>query len=149
MQAMPNGAAWSTHAMDANLGMAEINEQSSSPADLDAAKAAYASIMVSPLAGPENQAKALLGYGRILEKEGASVKASTGQEATETAVHYYEQVNLFYSTATPEESAEGLYLAAQAYAKAGDTANAAKDYAALRGTYTKTAPDWIAKAPSP
>jgi tetratricopeptide (TPR) repeat protein len=148
MQAMPNGAAWSTHAMDANLGMAEINEQSSVPADLEAAKAAYASIMVSPVAGPENQAKALLGYGRILEKEGASVKAAAGQEATETAVHYYEQVNLFYSTATPQESAQGLYLAGQAYTKAGDTANAAKDYGILRSTYAKLAPDWVAKAPA-
>jgi tetratricopeptide (TPR) repeat protein len=148
MQEMPGGAAWSPHAMDANLGMAEINEQSSSAVDLAAAKAAYASIMVSPIAGAENQAKALLGYGRILEKEGAAVKSLAGQSPTEFAVHYYEQVNLFYGPATPELSAQGLYLAGQAYAKAGDTVNAAKDYATLRSTYSKTAPDWVAKAPA-
>lgn len=148
MQAMPNGAAWSTHVIDMNLGMAEINEKSDAPADLAAAKAAYASIMVSPLAGAENQAKALLGYGSILEKQGNAVKPAAGQAATEVAVHYYEQVNLFYSTATPELSAEGLYLAAQAYAKAGDTANATKDYAVLRKTYAKAAPDWVAKIPA-
>jgi tetratricopeptide (TPR) repeat protein len=148
MQEMPGGAAWSPHAMDANLGMAEINEQSSSPVDLAAAKAAYASIMVSPIAGAENQAKALLGYGRILDKEGASVKPLAGQVPTEFAVHYYEQVNLFYGPATPELSAQGLYLAAQAYAKAGDAANAAKDYATLRSTYEKTAPDWVGKIPA-
>ena len=148
MQALPGGAAWSPHAMDANLGMAEINQQSSSPTDMAAAKAAYASIMVSPLAGAENQARALLGYGAILEKEGAAVKPAAGQNATEFAVHYYEQVNLFYGPATPELSAEGLYLAGQAYAKAGDAASAAKDYATLRDTYAKTAPDWVAKAPA-
>ena len=148
MQEMPGGAAWSPHAMDANLGMAELNEQSSSPVDLAAAKAAYASIMVAPLAGPENQAKALLGYGRILDKEGASVKSLAGQSPTEFAVHYYEQVNLFYGPATPELSAQGLYLAGQAYAKAGDATNAAKDYATLRSTYSKTAPDWVAKIPA-
>jgi len=148
MQNMPGGGRWNSHAMDADLGMAEINEQSTSPADLDAAKAAYASIMVSPLAGAANQAKALLGYGRILEKQGQAVKAAAGQGPTEFATHYYEQVNLFYSTATPELSAEGLYLAAQAYTKAGDTASAAKDYTILRSTYAKTAPDWVAKAPA-
>ena len=148
MQEMPGGAAWSPHAMDANLGMAQINQESSSPADLAAAKAAYASIMVSPQAGPENQAKALLGYGQILEKEGALVKPLPGTGTTEFAVHYYEQVNLFYGAATPELSAEGLYLAAQAYTKAGDAASAAKDYATLRSTYGKTAPDWVAKAPA-
>jgi tetratricopeptide (TPR) repeat protein len=148
MQGLPGGAAWSTHSMDANIGMAEIDEQSSSPADQAAAKQAYADIMVAPLAGPENQAKALLGYGRILEKEGATVKAAPGQSPTECAVHYYEQVNLFYGSATPELSAEGLYLAAQAYAKAGDTARAAAEYATLRSSYAKTAPDWVAKIPA-
>jgi tetratricopeptide (TPR) repeat protein len=147
MLTMPNGVAWSKHAMDAKIGMAEINEQSSSPGDQASALAAYGEVMSQPTAGAENQARALLGYGRILEKQGHPVKAA-GQADNEYATHYYEQVNLFFSTATPELSAEGLYLAGQAYAKAGDTADATKAYATLRGTYAKTAPDWVAKAPA-
>jgi tetratricopeptide (TPR) repeat protein len=146
MLSLPNGAAWSAHATDAQLGMAEINEQSTSPDDLAAAKNAYADIMRSPLAGALNQAKSMLGYGRLLEKAGAAVKTATQQDI-EYATHYYEQVDLFYGPATPELSAQGLYLAGTAYAKAGDAADAKKDFDKLRTTYATTAPDWVAKAP--
>jgi outer membrane protein assembly factor BamD (BamD/ComL family) len=144
---LPNGAAWSAHATDAQLGMAEINEQSSSPDDIAAAKNAYADIMRSPVAGAPNQANAMLGYGRLLEKAGAAVKTPT-QADIEYATHYYEQVDLFYGPALPELSAQGLYLAGQAYLKAGDAADAKKDFDKLRATYPTTAPDWVQKAPA-
>ena len=147
MFALPSGAAWSSHYTDAQLGMAEINEQSTAQVDLDAAKAAYSDIMRSPTAGAENQAKAMLGYGRILEKAGAAVKTPTQQDI-EYATHYYEQVDLFYGPAEPELSAQGLYLAGQAYTKAGDAADAKKDFDKLRSAYATTAPDWVAKAPA-
>jgi tetratricopeptide (TPR) repeat protein len=148
MQSLSNGAAWSDHALDADIGMAQINEQSSAPADLASAKDAYSSIMRSAQAGARLQAEAMLGYGRILEKSGAAVK-KPNQTDIEFATHYYEQVNLFYGPATPELSAEGLYLAGQAYAKANDTADATKSFDTLRKVYSKTAPDWVAKAPTP
>jgi len=88
----------------------------------------------------------MLGYGRLLEKAGAAVKTPT-QTDIEYATHYYEQVDLFYGPATPELSAQGLYLAGTAYAKAGDAADAKKDFDKLRATYATTAPDWVAKAP--
>jgi outer membrane protein assembly factor BamD (BamD/ComL family) len=141
------GAAWSSHATDAQLGMAEINEQSSAPEDNAAAKNAYADLMRSPTAGAINQAKAMLGYGRILEKSGAAVKTPT-QTDIEYATHYYEQVDLFYGPATPELSAQGLYLAGEAYLKANDAADAKKDFDKLRSTYATTASDWVAKAPT-
>jgi outer membrane protein assembly factor BamD (BamD/ComL family) len=144
MLSLPGGAAWSTHANDAQLAMAEINEQSTSPDDLAAAKAAYSSIMVSPVAGAANQAAAMLGYGRLLEKAGHAVKAA-GQADIEFATHYYEQVDLFYGPALPDLSAEGLYLAGQAYAKAGDTADATRVNAKLKATYPTTS--WAAKVP--
>jgi tetratricopeptide (TPR) repeat protein len=147
MQSLPNGAAWSDHALDATVGMAQINEQSSDPTALAAAKEAYAGIMRSPQAGALLQAQAMLGYGRVLEKSGSAVK-KPGETDIEYATHYYEQVNLFYGPATPELSAEGLFLAGQAYAKAGDTADAAKSYDTLRKTYATTAPDWVAKIPA-
>jgi tetratricopeptide (TPR) repeat protein len=147
MLGLPGGAAWSPHATDAQLGMAEINEQSSSPDDVAAAKQAYADIMRSPLAGPTNQVKSMLGYGRILEKAGAAVK-KPNQTDIEYATHYYEQPDLFYGPATPELSAQGLYLAGEAYLKAGDAADAKKDFDKLRSTYATTAPDWVAKAPA-
>jgi len=145
MLSLPGGAAWSAHASDAQLAMAEINEQSSSPEDLDAAKAAYASIMVSPLAPPASQAAAMLGYGRLLEKAGHAVKAAN-QTDIEYATHYYEQVDLFYGLALPELSAQGLYLADQAYTKAGDPTDAARVSAKLKSTYPTTS--WAAKIPS-
>ena len=147
MQTLPNGAAWSDHAMDANLGMAEINEQSSDPADQNAAKLSYATIMSSPTAGALLQAQAMIGYGNILAKSGHAVKAANQQDI-EYATHYYEQVDLFYGPATPELSAEALYLAGTTYAKAGDAANAKKNFDKLRTDYAKTAPDWVAKAPA-
>jgi outer membrane protein assembly factor BamD (BamD/ComL family) len=150
MQGLANGAAWSPHALDAELGMAQINEQSGGPYDLNAAKEAFGTIMRSPQAGARLQAEAMLGYGRILEKSGASVK-KPNQADIEYAAHYYEQVNLFYGPATPELSAEGLYLAGKAYARAGgavNTAYAAKLFDTLRTAYAKTAPDWVAKAPT-
>ena len=94
MLSLPNGAGWSKHAGDAQLGMAEVNEQSSAPVDQAAALEAYSDIMRSPTAGAQNQAKAMLGYGRLLEKAGHAVKAP-GQADTEFATNYYEQVNLF------------------------------------------------------
>jgi hypothetical protein len=91
----------------------------------------------------------MLGYGRILDKQGAPVQtpALLAQQSIEFATHYYEQVDLFYGPAAPEQSAEGLYLAGTAYAKAGDAADAKKDFDKLRATYATTAPDWVAKAP--
>jgi tetratricopeptide (TPR) repeat protein len=150
MQSLPNGAARSPHALESELGMAQINEQSKDPADLAAAKDAYGTIMRSPLSGARMQAEAMLGYGGILEKTGHPVKTAS-QTDIEFATHYYEQVNLFYGNApgTSELSAEGLYLAGQAYTKAGDAADAKKSFDLLRATYSKTAPDWVAKAPAP
>jgi tetratricopeptide (TPR) repeat protein len=147
MQALSGGAAWSEHATEAQLDMAQIDEKAGNADDLNKAKAVYATIMQSQQAGARLQAESMLGFGRILEKTGHAVKAA-GQADIDYATHYYEQVNLFYGPAAPALSAEGLYRAAQAYAKAGDTVDAAKDYATLRETYATTAPDWVAKIPA-
>jgi hypothetical protein len=101
--------------------------------------------MKSMRAGPVIVTKSLLGYGRMLEKEGFALKPAP-QGPNEYAVHYYQQPNLMFFTATPEQSAEGLYLAGQVFDKAGDKATAKKMYDALITTYKDTAPDWVAKA---
>jgi hypothetical protein len=101
--------------------------------------------MKSMQAGAAIQTKALVGYGRILDKQGNGLKPEP-QGPNEFAVHYYLQPNLMFFTATPEQSAEGLYLAGQVYDKAGDKANAKKQYDTLIATYKTTAPDWVAKA---
>ena len=61
-------------------------------------------------------------------------------------VHYYQEPNTLFGPAVPELSAEGLFDAGQAYAKAGDKANAKKQYDDLLKAYATTAPDWAAKA---
>jgi tetratricopeptide (TPR) repeat protein len=146
MKGLPGGSGWSRHINDANFGIALADEESSNPADEEAAKAIYGQLMTSMAAGAILQAKSLLGFGRILEKEGFALKPASPQAPNEYAVHYYLQVSLFYSTGTPEQSAEGLYRAGQVYDKAGDKANAKKQYDALIGTYSALAPDWVAKA---
>ncbi len=145
MEGLRNGAAWSKHLNDANFGIAMADENSANTADVDKAKAIYGQLMISIQAGALIQAKSLLGYGRILEKEGFALKPAP-QGPNEYAVHYYLQSSRFYSTATPEQSAEGLYYAGQVYDKAGDKASAKKQYDVILSTYKDLAPDWAAKA---
>jgi tetratricopeptide (TPR) repeat protein len=148
LKALPGGAVWFKHINDVTYDLAYIQEQSGTPADLDAAKFAYAQLMKSIGAGAVVQTKSLLGYGRILEKEGYTLASHPDPKAgsIEYAIHYYQQPNLMFFTATPEQSAEGLYLAGQAFDKAGDKANAKKQYDIIISAYKTTAPDWVAKA---
>ena len=145
MFSLPGGAAWSKHLSDAQFGLAYAEEQSGTPTDIAAAKQTYSQLMKSVAAGPIVQTKSLLGYGRILDKAGNGLKPEP-QGPNEFAVHYFLQPNLFFQTATPEQSAEGLYLAGQVYDKAGDKANAKKQYDQILTTYKTLAPDWAAKA---
>ena len=145
MTSVPGGAGWNDHINDANYGIALADEQSTNPADWETAKKIYGQLMKSMQAGAVLQTKALVGYGRILEKQGNALKPAP-QGPNEFAVHYYQQPNLMFFTATPEQSAEGLYLAGQAYDKAGDKANAKKQYDLLIATYKTLAPDWVDKA---
>ncbi len=142
---LPNGAVWFKHINEVNFDLAFIQEQSGTPADLAAAKAAYGQLMKLMAAGPVIVTKSLLGYGRILEKQGNAIKPEAAGP-NESGIHYYLQPSLMFFTATPEQSAEGLYLAGQAYDKAGDKANAKKQYDAIIATYKTLAPDWAAKA---
>jgi tetratricopeptide (TPR) repeat protein len=145
MEKLPGGAAWSLHLNDANFGIAAVDEKSTAPADWETAKNIYGQLMKSMQAGAALQTKALVGYGRILEKQGFTLKPAP-QGPNEYAVHYYQQPNLMFFTATPEQSAEGLYLAGQVYDKSGDKANAKKQYDTILSTYKDLAPDWAAKA---
>jgi tetratricopeptide (TPR) repeat protein len=145
LKALPGGGLWHPHILDANYGIALADEQSSDPADLDSARQTYAQLMQAQQGGVTLQAKAMLGYGRILEKSGNAINPLPSGP-NEYAVHYYQEPNLLYGPAVPEQSAEGLYDAGQAYEKAGDKANAKKQYDTLLKTYGTTAPDWAAKA---
>jgi len=143
MKALPGGAAWHPHIQEADYGLALAAELAGDPNGL--AKQTYAKLMQSTPAGIQLQAKAMLGYGHLLDKAGYGVKPAD-PKTIEFAVHYYQQIDLLYSTAVPELSAEGLYDAGQAFEKAGDKANAKAQYAKILATYATTAPDWAAKA---
>ncbi len=145
MKALPNGSSWNSHIQDAEYGIALADENSSNPTEVASAKETYGQLMQSMSAGVALQAKATLGYGRMLEKEGHGVTPGTAG-AGETAVRYYQQVNTLFSTAVPAQSAEGLYDAGQAYEKANQAANAKKAYNDLITAYGTLAPDWAAKA---
>lgn len=142
MKALNGGAAWHPHIMEANYGLALAAEQSG---DTETVKQLYATLMRSPQAGFLLQAKAMLGYGRILEKAGNGIMP-VAAGTTESGVHYYQQVHTLFGPSTPALSAEGLFDAGQVYEKAGDKANAKKQYADLIQAYAATAPDWAAKA---
>ena len=93
------------------------NNRASQPTWMPPGKT-YAQLMQAPQGGFVLQAKAMLGYGRLLEKAGYAVKPSP-QGPNEYAVHYYQEPNLLYGPAVPALSAEGLFDAGQAYEKAG------------------------------
>jgi len=145
LTALPGGGLWHPRILDAQYGIALAQEQSTSPDDNTAATQAYATLMQSQAAGITLQAKAMLGYGRLLEKAGHGV-APAVPGTIEYAVHYYQQVHLFYGLPLPALGAEGLYDAGQAYEKANDTANAKKQYTDLVTAYDQTAHDWADKA---
>jgi len=156
LKALPRGGAWHPHILDANYGIALADEQSGQPADIDEARQIYAQLMRAPEGGVALQARAMLGYGRLLEKAGNALKP-TAQGPNEYAVHYYQEPNILFSLAVPALSAEGLFDAGQAYEKAAAAAtnptdkkaaltNAKKQYDDLHNTYKTTAPDWDTKA---
>jgi hypothetical protein len=145
LQALPGGGLWQAHILDAEYGIALADEQSNAPADATEAQQIYVGLMQSQEAGVLLQAKAMLGYGRLLEKAGATVKAN-GPASDEFAVHYYQEPHTLFGPAVAEESAAGLFAAGQAYEKAGDKPNAKKQYDDLLKAYATTAPDWVAKA---
>ena len=146
LKSLPGGGTWHPHIADANYGVALADEQTGTPADIDEAKGIYNTLMTNPLGGAALQAKAMIGFGRILDKAGYALKPQAGANPTEYAVHYYQEPHILYGIATPELSAEGLYDAGQAYDKAGDKVNAKKQYDDLLKTYGATAPDWAEKA---
>jgi tetratricopeptide (TPR) repeat protein len=145
LKALPQGGRWHPHILDADYGVALADEQSNQPAEIEEARQLYAQLMRDPAASVPLQAKAMLGYGRLLEKTGNVLKP-TAQGPNEFAVHYYQEPHTLFGSAVPELSAEGLFDAGQAYEKAGDKANAKVQYDDLLKNYSATAPDWAAKA---
>jgi tetratricopeptide (TPR) repeat protein len=135
-------AAWHPHLLDSQYGLALAAEKSG---DSATAKEIYARLMRAPQTSFALQAKAMIGYGRLLEKAGHAVKAPNQQDI-EYAVHYYRQVHTLFGGAVPESSAEGLFLAGQVYEKVNDKANARTQYTELIAAYAQTAPDWTAQA---
>ena len=142
MKALPGGAAWNPHILDVDYGLALAAEKSG---DTAAAKAAYGELIQAPQAAVQLQAQATLGYGRMLAVEGHTI-APPQPNSIEFAVHYFEQVDTLYGPAVPEQSAEGLFDAGQAYQKVGKKAEATKEYNRLIFNYSTSAPDWAAKA---
>jgi TolA-binding protein len=145
LEALPGGGAWHPRINEADYGIALGDESSTDPGTLEEAKKIYATLMHLPPGNYVLAAKAMLGYGRILEKQGFALKPN-GAGPTEYAIHYYQQPNVMSSTGTPQQSAEGLFDAGQAYEKLGDKANAKAQYDLLIQTYGTYAPDWAAKA---
>ncbi len=145
MKSLPGGALWNPHILDANYGIALADEGSSDAAATDEATAIYGQLMQNPQGGVALQAKAMIGYGRLLEKAGHCI-VPTSAGPNEFAIHYYQEPHLLFGPAVPELSAEGLYDAGQAYEKAGNKGEAKKAYDALLKAYATTAPDWSAKA---
>jgi tetratricopeptide (TPR) repeat protein len=145
LEALPGGGLWHPHILDANFGIALADEQSGQPADISSAQRIYASLMQAPQGGVVLQAKAMLGYGRLLEKAGNAITPAP-QGPNEFAVHYYQEPNLRFGPAAPEQSAEGLFDAGQAYEKAGNKAAAKKQYDDLIKAYGTTAAEWTSKA---
>jgi tetratricopeptide (TPR) repeat protein len=147
MKALPGGAAWSPHIAEADYGLALAAEKSGQRAQLDSALQTYAALMQSASASVDLQARAMLGYGRVLAAEGFTTAPKPG--TSDSAVFYFRQVDTLFGPATPELSAEGLYDAAELYEKAGDAKDAQAMKQMLQKNYGTSAPDWASKASSP
>ena len=68
MKALPGGATWNNHILDADYGLALAAEKSG---DHAGAKAAYGELIQAPQASVQLQAQATLGYGRTPRHRGA------------------------------------------------------------------------------
>jgi tetratricopeptide (TPR) repeat protein len=145
LKATPGGGQWHPHILDANFGIALADERSGRPADMAQARQIYSDLMQNLQSSQALLAKAMLGYGRLLEKSGHALKP-TAADPKEYAIHYYREPHLLFRGAVAEESAEGLYDAGQAYERLADRPSAKKQYEELRKNYGSTAPDWAAKA---
>ena len=93
--------------------------------------------MQDPDAGVVLQAKAMLGYGRVFERQGHGIVPDARWVRTITAIYYYHQPNLLFGPAAPAQSAEELFSAGQVYEKAGDKADAKKQYDAVTENYRR------------
>ena len=144
LTSLPNGGMWHPHIQDANYGIAYADEKLGNAADLETARQIYSGLMQSAQAGPALQAKAMLGYGRLLEKSGNVIKPTAAGPA-EYAIHYFQEPHTLFGPAAPEQSAEGLFYAGQAFEKIGDKTQAKAQYQELIKNYATTAPDWVAK----
>jgi tetratricopeptide (TPR) repeat protein len=145
LRSLNGGALWFAHINEANFGIARADEESNNSADVDEATKTYSALMQNTQGGPVLMAKAMIGYGRILEKTGHCI-VPTQAGPNEFAIHYYQQPSLIFGSAAAEQSAEGLYDAGQAYEKAGHKDDAKKSYNDLLTGYKTTAPEWAAKA---
>lgn len=143
MKSLPNGAAWHPHIMDANYGLALAAEKMGDPHGV--AMQIYSQIIQSSQAPPLLMAKSMLGYGHLLEKAGHGLNPAV-PDSGETALRYYIQASTQFGLPLPQIGAEGLFSAGQLYEKAGDKANAKKQFTDLIGNYGESAPDWVAKA---
>jgi tetratricopeptide (TPR) repeat protein len=141
MMKLNGEAAWHPHILNAHFGLALAAEQSGDDAT---AKPIFGDIMKAQGAPIALQARAMLEYGHILQRAGAVTKPANPAD-TEYAIFYYESIDNLYGPAVPALSAEGLFTAGQAYAKAGDSVNAKAEYKKIVDGYPNL-PDWLAKA---
>jgi len=159
LKKLSQGGRWHPHILDADYGVALADEQTGQPSAIAEARQIYAQLMQAPQGGAALQAKAMLGYGRLLEAAGNGLKP-TADGPNEYAVHYYQEPHTLFGPAVPELSAEGLFdaglvyekvaaLADNAADKAAALSNARKQYDDLLKAYGATAPVWAAKAKAP
>lgn len=135
MAAMTNDATqWYSQALVIKFDIGLIQEKTG---HLDDAFATYSSVMQDLGKNYPLKARAFLGAGRVMEAKGFT---TTGDPKTPSvcATRFYKRIDALFSTGTPEESAEGLYLAMGLYLAAGDLVNAQSVFDRLSAYPTTT-----------
>ncbi len=132
---------WSDKILEAKLGLGAAAEESGKPDD---ALGFYREIIQdqTPRSTNRLKAKATMGRGRIMEARGFLIPDPVNKAQPNAAAEYLK-IDAFFES-EKEVASEALFRGAQAYEKAGKTAEARKHYQSVTEKYKGT--DWATKA---
>jgi tetratricopeptide (TPR) repeat protein len=122
---------WSDRIFEAKLGRGKAAAERNATDD---ALKLFREVIMSPRSTGAQKAASLIASGLVLEKGGKLLpeKGPDGKLLDKpNALAFYSKAHEFYGEASPDIGAEALLHVAQVYEKAGQTAEARKNYLAL------------------
>lgn len=131
---------WHPKAGAAKLGLGQIERTQK---NLPAAKKYFSEVISSQKSSSEDKGRAMIEMGEIFADDPKSLVPGA-DKSQPNAAGYFIKADTFFGDALPEIGAEALWKAGQVYEKAGQPAEARKQYADIVKKYGKTS--YAAKA---